>query len=572
MKISKLNLSLVVILLFSLTPILVSAQPITPPTISYQGRVLLDGEPFHGTGFFKFAIVDSLGHSTWSNDGSSVDGSEPLTPVLLEVTSGLFSVRLGNPDLGMEPLESYAFVNPESWLRVWFGPDEGALTLLEPDRPVAAVPYALVAELSNEAFNADTVDGQHANAFAVTGHDHWGETWEGGNFGLRLSNSSAAISSTVSLADFGNGLVVDDASEDGIQAKRATDDGLQIGLKYPFSGEVDGPDDDGIEIWEAGNPPTHTMPVDVLLPQPYHDGIDIAGAEHYGLWIGYAGLEGVRVEESSSTGITVYDPDLDGLHIWKAGEDGIKIGAESLDPVSGDYYGPVDDGIDIWRAGDPGGQLRPSDVGYVDAHDGIDIAGAEDFGLWVGVAGRDGVHVEGAGRYALYGKTTAPGSYGVYSDGDAHVAGNLSWAPKTSYIAVGPRAFLHDNLISIGHYFYEIEYTGSCSPGDDAEYGSHLQLPHDARLIRMTFYYKDASADDDSYVQLIRTDLAGSFALIAQAYSDGDSATPSSSSVSIPAGMAVVDNSQHAYVLNLHLFCQNWLYGVVIEYEVAEPY
>jgi hypothetical protein len=90
--------------------------------------------------------------------------------------------------------------------------------------------------------------------------------------------------------------------------------------------------------------------------------------------------------------------------------------------------------------------------------------------------------------------------------------------------------------------------------------------------MEMTFHYKDSSADDDSYVQLLRTDLAGGFTDLAWAYSDGDAGVADSSSVGIVAGKDIVDNSQYSYVLNLHLFCQTWLYGVVIEYQVDSPY
>ena len=58
-----------------------------PSVVSYQGRVLNGGSPLNGSGFFKFAIVNASGSTSfWSNDGSSVAGSEPGAGVPLSLT------------------------------------------------------------------------------------------------------------------------------------------------------------------------------------------------------------------------------------------------------------------------------------------------------------------------------------------------------------------------------------------------------------------------------------------------------------------------------------------------------
>jgi hypothetical protein len=138
------------------------AQNGAPTMVSYQGEVYVSGSPYNGTGYFKFAIVDAAGTSTyWSNDGSSTGGREPTAAVVLDVSDGLFSVLLGDTTIrGMtEPLRPAVFDDTERYLRVWFSSDGGAFEQLTPDTQVAAVPYALQAE---EAANADTVDGLHA--------------------------------------------------------------------------------------------------------------------------------------------------------------------------------------------------------------------------------------------------------------------------------------------------------------------------------------------------------------------------------------------------------------------------
>ena len=49
-----------------------------PTVVSYQGQVIVAGTAYSGTGYFKFAIVNAAGTTSyWSNDGTSVDGSEP---------------------------------------------------------------------------------------------------------------------------------------------------------------------------------------------------------------------------------------------------------------------------------------------------------------------------------------------------------------------------------------------------------------------------------------------------------------------------------------------------------------
>ena len=144
-----------------------------PTVVSYQGQVIVDDIPYNGTGYFKFAVVNADGEVYWTNDGTSGSDGEPEGGVLLTVTEGLFNVLLGEidePNNMTEPLDAEAFDEPERYLRVWFSTeDEGDYLLLSPDRRIAAVPYALQAE---EAANADTVDGEHASAFADAIHIH----------------------------------------------------------------------------------------------------------------------------------------------------------------------------------------------------------------------------------------------------------------------------------------------------------------------------------------------------------------------------------------------------------------
>jgi hypothetical protein len=137
-----------------------------PDAVSYQGQVQVDGEMYDGTGYFKFAIVDGVGSSTWSNDGTSVDGSEPTGSVSLPVSGGVFSVLLG--DAGMPPLTGAAFADDETYLHVWFSSDGVAFSKLTPATRIAAVPYALVAPWSGLAdVPADLADGDDDTTYSA---------------------------------------------------------------------------------------------------------------------------------------------------------------------------------------------------------------------------------------------------------------------------------------------------------------------------------------------------------------------------------------------------------------------
>jgi len=134
-----------------------------PSVVSYQGQVMVDGVAYDGAGYFKFAIVNADGDTTyWSNDDTSAGGGEPTNAVQLVVTDGLFNVLLGDATLGgmTQILGADVFSGTDRYLRVWFSQAgaAGTFTLLIPDRRIAAVPYALQAE---EANNADLLDGQH---------------------------------------------------------------------------------------------------------------------------------------------------------------------------------------------------------------------------------------------------------------------------------------------------------------------------------------------------------------------------------------------------------------------------
>ncbi len=122
--------------------------------ISYQGRISQndqDGGLFTAiSGYFKFAIVDSTGKiSFWSNDSSSVECSEPEGHVEIPFPqkNGVFQVALGASP--MTPLGPSVFNNPETYLRIWFSPDEEEFDLLSPDEKISTVAYSFHSQVAN---------------------------------------------------------------------------------------------------------------------------------------------------------------------------------------------------------------------------------------------------------------------------------------------------------------------------------------------------------------------------------------------------------------------------------------
>jgi N-acetylneuraminic acid mutarotase len=147
-----------------------------PGVVSYQGRITEDGAPYSGTGYFKFAVVDAAGSTTyWSNDGTSTGGAEPDDGTPLPVTDGRFTVRLGDSSLtNMTVVPASVFDGTERYLRIWFSTDYLTFQQLSPDQRIAATAYALQAQTSATTDDADTLNGHHAGAFSSVQHEHPG--------------------------------------------------------------------------------------------------------------------------------------------------------------------------------------------------------------------------------------------------------------------------------------------------------------------------------------------------------------------------------------------------------------
>ncbi|HWX22605.1 MAG TPA: hypothetical protein VN578_22105 [Candidatus Binatia bacterium] len=81
----------------------------------------------------------------WSNDGTSVNGSEPANAVPVSVNNGLFTVVLGDTTLpNMALLAASVFAQPNLELRIWFNDGVHGFSALSPTQRLTPAPYAIV--------------------------------------------------------------------------------------------------------------------------------------------------------------------------------------------------------------------------------------------------------------------------------------------------------------------------------------------------------------------------------------------------------------------------------------------
>jgi hypothetical protein len=117
---------------------------------------------------------DTLSFTTfWSNDDSSVNGSEPTNAVAVTVDNGLFTVRLGDATLSnMSAFPAGLFLQSDLHLRLWFSDGVSGFAALSPTQPLTATPYALTALELNGTLAASqltgTISPNNIGAGAVT--------------------------------------------------------------------------------------------------------------------------------------------------------------------------------------------------------------------------------------------------------------------------------------------------------------------------------------------------------------------------------------------------------------------
>jgi trimeric autotransporter adhesin len=96
--------------------------------------------------------------SYWSNDGTSVAGSEPAEAVNAGVSNGLFTLVLGDATQpGMTEMDAALFAQPELQLRIWFNDGVEGFAVLDPAQPLTPAPYAIIANSAIMARSANSL-------------------------------------------------------------------------------------------------------------------------------------------------------------------------------------------------------------------------------------------------------------------------------------------------------------------------------------------------------------------------------------------------------------------------------
>jgi len=96
----------------------------------------------------------------WSNDDTSINGSEPSAAVNVTADKGLFTVRLGDATLAnMTAFPAGISLQPDLHLRLWFSDGVSGFAALSPTQPLTAAPYALTALELNGTLDGSQLTG-----------------------------------------------------------------------------------------------------------------------------------------------------------------------------------------------------------------------------------------------------------------------------------------------------------------------------------------------------------------------------------------------------------------------------
>ncbi len=276
----------------------------------------------------------------------------------------------------------------------------------------------------------------------------------------------------------------------------------------------------------------------------------------YTLLGGRVELTAVPYAHSLRPGAKVFGTEGVTLHVKNSAENGIAVQGEATSLATASDYQAF------------GGKFTSRSRGGVGVYGGDNDTGDYSFGygVWGQSLSRWG--------YGVYGENASPDGYGVYSAGNAHVQGELTWQPKTSYVSVPAAAFIPyastNNPVCLNPYYINIgdRLTVYDSPCTVSQFEAPVNLPHDAMVTAMTFHYYDRDAGRDATVTLWR-DFDEQLATVT---STGDAGFGSNTTTAI--NYARVDNQNHTYFLEATLVTMQWvdLRFVVIEYTVNGPY
>lgn len=153
----------------------------------------------------------------WSNDGTSVNGSEPTASVSVPVSGGLFTVILGDTTLAnMASIDASIFVQPKLQLRIWFNDGVNGFAALSPPQNLTPTPYAITAGILTGTLPTSQLTGTVPSAnlsgsytgavnFSNAGGNFTGNfTGNGGGLSNVSANALVVIRTNFSISTWGD--------------------------------------------------------------------------------------------------------------------------------------------------------------------------------------------------------------------------------------------------------------------------------------------------------------------------------------------------------------------------------
>lgn len=215
----------------------------------FQGRAFSAGQPITGSAWIKFALVNAGGTvSIWSNDETSVAGSQPAASIPITVSNGVFDVMVGDGGLGMQPINGALFNGRSDLrLRIWLSDGVNGFQQLTPDR---RIPNAELIGLRRSTENLTV----YVNA--ATGND--------ANSGLAGNRAKRTIQAAVDMIprtigagnariDVANGIYRESVRLEGI----LVENGATFTLEGDEASTVSATSDPGVRITGTDNDTTH---------------------------------------------------------------------------------------------------------------------------------------------------------------------------------------------------------------------------------------------------------------------------------------------------------------------------
>lgn len=558
---------------------------------TYQGRLLLDGTPVEGNLDFHFTLW------TAPSDGDLV-GEQTASDV--EVNDGYFSVPL---DFGVT-----AFTGDARYLGIEV---EGAS--LEPRVALTAAPYAhslrpgASVESAGTALQLTTssTSGAALNAIASTSSGNaaavYGSSSSPAGAGLSGYNNTSGYgvygraggSTGTPYGVYGLASDAGSATSYGVYGKSNSSFGTGVGGEAPMNGIF------GRATASNGY-------------GVYGEATSTSGTT-YGVYGKASSTNGKGVYGEGQTGVHGYS--TDGAGVWGSSADGWGVSGSSTNDYgvrggstnSAGVYGTAPTtgtvGIATASSGSTYGvfgkasSLSGRGVYGEGGFYGVYAVGTDPTGIAHGVYGRTKSNATGASgmyghasagsgaTYGVYGKSDSPEGFGVYSDGKAHVEGNLTVsrdlavagdiirATRTATLSVAPAAFWpqkHDiEYTNEGYYLKPMGALGPLYP-----FYAPLQLPQNARITRITGCFWTArplGSEGDLRIGVDRGDFAGGSETLAFAWAPetpGDSFLCfSDDTIQEP----VIDSNSYTYYLWMSMRRDAEFYGVKVEYEHLPP-